>query len=1076
MELFAAAGIDLPSQGRGQPAARRPAPRSLRAPLFAWKALNASLGKSAFAPDPAQEKTARDYARKVRRLKGEKETAFRPVFIDDVLVKLLGYRRLDPEARYTLAYEERLGHGNVDTALGHFDPDGSRKVLAPFELKGPDTADLDRIMPGRGKTPVQQAWDYANDAPGAKWVLVSNCREIRLYGYGRGREAYEVFDLARLDEPDEHRRLWHVLSADRFLGGATDALLRETDEAYRAITDDLYASYKGLRDRLIEFLVHSADGPKLRLGAAIEPAQKILDRILFIAFAQRNELMRDGLLEQAAKLRNDFDPQPLWRNFLGLFRMVDRGHFDLDVPPYNGGLFAPDPALDALVLPDALAKDIASLGQWDYRDEAPVGVLGHIFEKSVTDIDRLRAEARGEAAPKVAKTKKEGVVYTKSDAVIRFIIEATLGRVLQDRRAALAAAHGLAPGGALGEDAERAFLSAWLDALMATSVVDPACGSGAFLVAALDRLALEYRPVVARLTELGADPKLDVFDTILTRNLYGVDLNAESVEITRLSLWLKTARRERPLQSLDANVVAGDSIVADGAFTPRPFDWRARFPQVFDKGGFDAVIGNPPYVRMEFIKPFKPWLAENYVVAADRTDLYAYFFERGVGLLRAQGRLGFITSSTYFRTGSGEKLRGFLTDGVQIESVVDFGDLQLFDDVTTYTAILTLKKGGDGHDGDLAFLKVEDDVPDDLTAAFAKQATAMPRARLGAGSWQFEDAPLAALRDKIVRGRKTLGEVYGPPLRGIVTGLNEAFVVDRATHDRLIAADPKSAELLKPFLRGENVRRWRVESEDLWLINTPKGKVDIDAYPAIRKWLLPFRPALEARATKQEWWELQQAQLAYQAKFHGKKIVWAHFQIERLFSIDDSGSFLNNKCFFLDRTDTELLAILNSQLAWSELRSIARIKRGGYIEMEAQYVERLPIPDMSPAARARLAALGETCTQAARRRWEIVCATRHRLLDLAPPGRRKLTRRLEEFHTLDFAAFRAEVKKAFRAEIPLKQRGEWETYLTGQSVEVRRLTAEIEAAERAIDAEVYALFDLTADEIALLESSLEGQY
>ena len=166
---------------------------------------------------------------------------------------------------------------------------------------------------------------------------------------------------------------------------------------------------------------------------------------------------------------------------------------------------------------------------------------------------------------------------------------------------------------------------------------------------------------------------------------------------------------------------------------------------------------------------------------------------------------------------------------------------------------------------------MKDKLPDDLGRAFAQGGRPMPRARLGSGSWRFEDDALAGLRDKIAKGRKTLGEVYGPPLYGIKTGFNEAFVIDRATRDQLVAADPRSAELLKPFLRGEDIKRWRVESEDLFLINTPKGKVDIARYPAIRDWLLPFKAELENRATKQEWWELQQAQLAYQPKMEAHK-------------------------------------------------------------------------------------------------------------------------------------------------------------------------------------------------------------
>ena len=154
----------------------------------------------------------------------------------------------------------------------------------------------------------------------------------------------------------------------------------------------------------------------------------------------------------------------------------------------------------------------------------------------------------------------------------------------------------------------------------------------------------------------------------------------------------------------------------------------------------------------------------------------------------------------------------------------------------------------------------------------------MPRSRLGDGSWQFESDTLASLRAKIMSGRKTLGEAYGTPLRGIVTGLNDAFIVDRGKRDTLAKSDPHSKELLIPFLRGEDIKRWRVESEDLFLINIPKGTVRIEDYPAVRGHLMTFKSALEARATNQEWFELQQAQLAYQPIMKHRKLIWPHFQ------------------------------------------------------------------------------------------------------------------------------------------------------------------------------------------------------
>jgi hypothetical protein len=340
-----------------------------------------------------------------------------------------------------------------------------------------------------------------------------------------------------------------------------------------------------------------------------------------------------------------------------------------------------------------------------------------------------------------------------------------------------------------------------------------------------------------------------------------------------------------------------------------------------------------------------------------------------------------------------------------------------------------------------------------------------------------EEEKLAALRDKIAKGRKTLGEFYGAPMRGIVTGLNEAFIIDTPTHDRLVKADPKSAGLLKPFLRGENVKRWRVEPEGLWLINTPKGKVDIDAYPAIRDWLLPFKPELEKRATVQEWFELQQAQLAYQLKFELPKIIYPVISQGPKFSFDKIGRFLNDKCFAI-LTDYVMLTLLNSKLFWFWIFGEASPLRGGQwrLELREQHVSQFPIPDMPPAARDRLAALGEANTIAAQTRFEIQSAVRRRILDLAPRGRAKLTGKLEHWHELDFSAFRSEVKRAFRVEVPVRERGEWETYLAESRAKVRGLTDQISAAEREIDAIVYALFELTAVEVELLETSLKGQY
>src|SRR5690606_31674562 len=224
--------------------------------------------------------------------------------------------------------------------------------------------------------------------------------------------------------------------------------------------------------------------------------------------------------------------------------------------------------------------------------------------------------------------------------------------------------------------------------------------------------------------------------------------------------------------------------------------------------------------------------------------------------------------------GSGKPLRQYLLREATLEGVVDFGDLQVFEGVTTYPAILTMKRGAAPKGHELRFWKLDALPEANFQAAWEKAAGPYPQAALGGGSWELENPALRALRDKIRTGRKTLKDVYGSPLYGIKTGLNAAFVIDNATKEHLCAKDPRSAELLKPFLEGKDLKRWRAEPRGLWLIYIPQRRINIDDYPAIRDWLLPFKDKLEKRATKQEWFELQQAQEAYAPHFQPPKIAY----------------------------------------------------------------------------------------------------------------------------------------------------------------------------------------------------------
>ncbi len=1019
-----------------------------------------------------------------------KEVALHGQFTSKIVEGVLGYHGPSGGVKYTVATEQTILRGSVDLALGLFGGK-SPEILAPFELKGADTRDLDAIMPGRNKSPVQQAWEYAVHARGVKWVLVSNYIELRLYGFGEGTAAYEAFRLDQLTNPDEYARFMLLLSADNLLSGRTLDLLEESRREDKYITDKLYQDYKALRLRLLG-AVQEADDTIEALDA-IALAQKILNRVLFIAFAEDTGLLPDNTLAAAFTARDPYNPRPVWENFKGLFRAIDQGNDELKIPRYNGGLFRPDEAINGLGLPDTICEGFKTLGEYDFASEVSVTVLGHIFEQSIADVERLQAIARGEeeepekASGTSGRRKRDGVVYTP-DYIARFIVTETLGAHLREAFATILRDHAkkgadLSDYAAIPWRRKSAELEAWRayrERIKTLCIVDPACGSGVFLIMAFDFLKAELSRVNEKVAELEGkagyiDDLLDPDSEILSNNLFGVDVNAESVEITKLSLWIKTARRGKVLDSLSGGIRVGDSLIEDSnfAYLDHAFTWETAFPEVFAEGGFDVVLGNPPYVRMEFLKALKPYLETRYEVVSDRADLYCYFYEHGLRLLKPGGRLGYISSNTFFKTGSGKPLREYLLRDATIEGVVDFGDLQVFEGVTTYPAILTMKRGAAPKGHELRFWKVDALPETNFLASWEAAQGPYPQAALGTGSWELENPALRALRNKIRTGRKTLKEVYGSPLYGIKTGLNAAFVIDTPTKERLCAQDPRSAELLKPFLEGKDLKRWRAEPRGLWLIYIPKNRIDIEDYPAICDWLLPFKDRLEKRATKQEWFELQQAQEAYAPHFAAPKISYPHFNADRNFSFEPYGAFSNDKSYMMPSDDVAILALLNSRVIWFLLSSMSPPVRGGYHELRVQYVETMPIPlwgdDVQDLRKAALRA-----TESAAETLKLQTALTRRISDLCPPKREpKLTTKLKAWWTLpDFAAFRAEVKKAFKVDIPLSERSDWEDWITRDRAEIARLTAEIAQAEAQIDVIVYELFELTPDEIALLETAI----
>lgn len=1070
-------------------------------PLFQEKIVAKALGAKIDSIPESHLAILRSWKEKIENgsLHRQTEVAIHAPFTQNIMVGVLGYTPFGSKESWTISREYAVAGGAVDLALGHFSDDRKNdNVLAPFELKGAKTKDLDAIMPGRHKTPVQQAWDYARDIKGAQWVLVCNYVELRLYAVSETSLVYEQFNLVELTDPQQYARFILILHADNFLSGNTTKLLNQSLLADKEITAQLYNDYKALRELLISRLIN--DNPETSAPRLIAPAQKLLDRLLFVAFAEDKGLIPENSIQKAFAHADPYNPRPIYENFKGLFRAIDQGSAALSIPPYNGGLFALDNELDRLIVVDEICFGVNELAKYDFDSEISVTVLGHIFEQSIADLELLTTQV-GDGKLPVAnqiqgqknravsgKRKRQGVVYTP-DHITAFIVEHTLGSHINDLFFQLLAGYGqLKKDGTIvwkrGTKTELKFWYAWQHLLQDIKVVDPACGSGAFLVAAFDYLHQEYQRINEKLAQLtGQHSLFDLNKEILTNNLFGVDINPESIEISKLSLWLKTAVRGKSLTSLDANLVTGNSL---GLAEPVPggnFSWQSIFPEIMAQGGFDVVLGNPPYVRQERISYLKPWLEKNYEVYHGVADLYSYFFELGHKLLKPGGRLGYISSSTFFKTGSGEPLRNYLAKEATLEKMVDFGDLQVFEGVTTYPAIVVLKKAIPVAETAIAILALRNSLPDNLDQHFAQESGIMRQARLSRSSWQLEDESLAKLRLKLTQGYQTLKEVYGSPYRGVLTGLNAAFVINRQTRDRLIDEDPRSEELLKPFLEGKDLKKWHAQPRDIWIIFTRRG-IDIEQYPAVQNYLEQFREQLEPKpkswpknskwpgrkAGPYQWYEIQDT-VAYYEEFEKPKIFYPEFSINSKFHKDTQNYYSNNKAFILSGCDSYLLGLLNSKVLWWYLTGICTFVRGGYYELRAIKMETLPIPPATTEQKTVIGNLAQKCQELSEQRYAIENNFRRRLPDLCPLEREaKLNNKLKNWWLLDFAGFQRQIKSQFKSSIPPVERNDWQDYLEGEQAKITTLNQQITQHEAELNQEVYDLFDLTPQEIILVEA------
>jgi hypothetical protein len=654
-------------------------------------------------------------------LKSDKETSREQAYNNDFFIRILGYKQ-KPATPYTFEPKDTTSTGDYpDAVIRHTDVAADiDNIFAVVELKGA-SVNLDKPQQGkRNLSPVQQAFDYKTQYRSCPFIVVSNFYEFRLYNDTQlDREEWTLADL--IDPADGYRKFkeWYVLMhADNFTAShgksATELLLSDVRQEQEDIGKRFYADYKELRIDILRDIWKNNPDTRTHFDDVIQYAQTIIDRFVFICFSEDGGLLPDDTLARMVRyVDNSPHSGSMWEEFKRFFGSIDTGSERLGIPDgYNGGLFKDNPNLNALVISDTPLRQLAELGNYNYSEDLPVNVLGHIFEQSITDLEEIKRRIWNDDHPweppkqdsDPGRRRREGIFYTP-DHIVRYMVYSTVGAYLRDAEHKLRDEYNLR--GGLTEKTyakrEQSAYLAYQDVLQNLKVLDPACGSGAFLVAVFDYLLAENQRVDLILG--GNLASLDEYvRDILSNNIFGVDVNEESVEITKLSLWLKTARKNKPLTYLDQNIRVGNSLISDPKVAgDKAFDWFA----AFEHGDtFDVVLGNPPYVDSETMVLHMPaerqWIAAHYECAVGNWDLFVAFVEKALSRLKDEptARFSFIIPNKILGADYAAALRSYIDIKYSLEEIVDVSREKVFSDADVYPIILIVRNGqqGEGED------------------------------------------------------------------------------------------------------------------------------------------------------------------------------------------------------------------------------------------------------------------------------------------------------------------------------------------------------------------------------------------
>ena len=1243
----------------------------------------------------------REIQENIRNLKEEE---FQSEFIRELFVTVLGYT-LKPKPEFNIVLEQK----NVNDSKK---ADGAilknENAHAVIELKSTNTTDLDSIE--------TQAFGYKNHHPKCKYVITSNFEKLRFYIQNAvDHVAFDLFNLTK----EQFALLWLCFAKDNLLNDLPLKIKESSVLKEENITKKLYADYSKFRNDLFENI--QQNNPEKDKLLVFKKVQKLLDRFLFIFFAEDRQLLPPNSISEIIKQwkqQADWgDNVRLYDRYKKYFHLLNTGWKGKkhEIFAYNGGLFAPDDVLDSLKIDDdVLDQNTLTLSGYNFNPElidnnehknvVDVNILGHIFEHSLGEIAAIAAttghapltSAGGNSS--TSKRKKDGIFYTPK-YITKYIVENTVGKLCEEKRLELQIVDEEYAKGRKNrkKDIVRTLdkkLDEYRNWLLTLTILDPACGSGAFLNQALEFLINQHRKIDELRAQLfgGAIIFSDITTDILEKNIYGVDINEESVDIAKLSLWLRTAQKGRKLNTLSNNIKCGNSLIDDPEIAgEKAFNWQNKFPKIFRKkkkkawhittathnsrysqrmfdnhvkigkpewfdekdeviitetvaeivksddlnvieynicgdhmhillvcdenelagivgkiksvsakirnrkrgyttegesdsvtttrgraplskkdavpssgrapssdsdtapesgstargitkkpvwtqkfgkseikdeeylnnvveyirnnrtkhelpkskkikkikkeflctkehafrteykGGFDVVIGNPPYVQLQALGEMSNTLSKyGYETFHKGADLYCLFTERAYKLLKEGGMQSFIMPNKWMLVAYGKPLRKFLSK-TGLRQVLNFGDIQFFEEATTYVCIFVTQNNEPSEHVKVLSLNKKMYNGDFLTEVKANLYDYQAN-KFGENNWSIQPYNDACKLEKMVLNSVKLKDLPISIYRGILTGFNDAFFIDENTQQKLIAADAKSGELIKPMVRGRDISAYGITGFEYLIGSFPTLKLDIDNYPAIKEHLLTFgQDRLKQtgdkgarKKTSGKWFETQDS-IGYHQEFSKPKIIYPNMTSLFPFMYDESGMRGNDKSFILTSKDDSvsllfLTALFNSSAAKLWIWYNCPELQGGTREIRKVYFEHFPVPQ---ANKEQTSTLAQYAIERAQITANLLALTSkfirtvHRKFNFE-----KMTGKLQNWYLLSYAGFIKELSKK-KVILTLSDEAEWEEYFILEKQKAQNLKSEIEKTDHKIDKMVYELYGLTEEEIKIVEKKVD---